>query len=391
MSSLVRVVEPPHTWWVPRPELDAARRILPLIRDLTSGQSRFPPIKDTAHKSVYRLPGLSANTAIYVKIYRRNSWRYLLRQPPGTREARAMIKLRQAGVPVGDLVAVGIQRRFLFGIENLLVVRSAGNLWTLGRWCLGEFREHGDKARQRVTPVLVRLLAAVRRMHDTGIFHGDLNPGNILIDPDGKEFMFIDFHRSRALWPGERRARVWDVCKTVAYFDRYYTPAELAELACAYAPGSGALSRAIRTMWTETTQMIRQRWTSHILDQCCESRTYFRHVTLDTATLHMDRTYDPDAIRQSVSGRADAAEWRHEALPSAQEEARECWRLAVRTSMRGETDETPVALVLRPPAEGGNLLLWDTHSRPKYLLSYMFSLERFDPAGESFLTKTRGN
>ena len=389
MSSFVRIVEPPYTWKVPRAELDYARRILPILSNMEDKKSHVMTIKETPHKSVYRFPGPYSNTAVYVKIYRRDSWRYLLRTPPGTREARIMMKLQQARVPVSDLVAVGVERHFPFEIENLLVVRSAANLWTLGRWCLCEFREHGKEARRCVTPVLMKVLAAVRRMHDAGVFHGDLNPGNILIDPDGEKFLFIDFHRSRSLWTQQGRLRVWDVCKVLSYYDKYYNPSELIDLACAYAPGSGLLSRTIRGLWEETGRRIRQRWVNHILDQCCDSRTYFQQVKLEPTILYIDRGYAPAAVLEFISEASSAGEWRCDELAGTGEEARERWREAVRESMIGEISETPVALVCRPPQDGGNCLIWDPQRQPRYRVSYIFSAERFDPSSDD-LSKTRG-
>lgn len=387
MRSLVRVVEPPYTWRVPRTELDSARQILPVLSNLENGNSRPIPLEDTPHKSVYRLPALRAKMAIYVKVYRRDSWRYLLRTPPGTREARTMIKLRQIGVPVSDLLAVGMRRHFPFRAENLLVVRSPANLWTLGRWCLCEFREHGEEARRRVTPVLARVLAAVRRMHDAGIFHGDLNPGNILIDPDGKEFLFIDFHCSSTIWVQSVHRRTDDICTLFLQLHAHYNLSEIFDLICAYAPGSGFLSGIIRARWEETAAKIRQRWTSHIVDHCCDSQTHFRRVKSDTATLYMDRSYHPDAILEFACGGCNAGEWTCEALSGTQEEARACWREAVRRGATEEISETPIALLCQPPAEGPHLLIWDPNKPPPYRLSYLLSLEPYDPDSQNCLLK----
>jgi serine/threonine protein kinase len=41
--------------------------------------------------------------------------------------------------------------------------------------------------------VLPKVLAAVRRMHDRGIVHMDLNCGNLLISPDLQSVVIIDF------------------------------------------------------------------------------------------------------------------------------------------------------------------------------------------------------
>ncbi|HPA47431.1 MAG TPA: lipopolysaccharide kinase InaA family protein, partial [bacterium] len=194
--SLVRVVEPPYVWRVPRSELETARRILPILSRPDEHPELASTVKDSGHKSIRRIPGDRATSAIYVKTYKRNSIRYLFRTAPASREARIMLKLRAAGVPVSDLVGVGIRRRFPFEIENVLILRSPANLQTLGRWGFEQFQGQGESARRQVSLVLTRILAAIRRMHEVNVYHGDLNTGNILIDPDEMRFYFIDFHRS---------------------------------------------------------------------------------------------------------------------------------------------------------------------------------------------------
>ncbi|MFH1740023.1 MAG: lipopolysaccharide kinase InaA family protein [bacterium] len=388
MPSLVKITEPPYTWRVPRSELDSVRALLPTLSNPENRRNASMPVKETRYTSIYRMPGPRANTAVYIKIYLRDSWRYLVRTPPGTREAQILIKLQQIGVPVSDLLAVGVRRWFPFKIENVLVLRSPANLWTLGRWSLTEFRTHGEEGRRRVTPVLVRILAAVRRMHEAGIYHGDLNPGNVLIDPDGKNFFLIDFHRSRCLWPQKQYRCTEDISELLEYFTGYYSPTDIQDLICAYAPGGGALSHAIRELWETTRENRYERRVKTVVGQCCDSRTFFRSIPSGAATLYVDRQYSPEILLEFESGGTLPSAWRCEELKGCPETNRDSWRAAIRRSMIGEIHETPVALICRDPGTGQSLLIWDTEKEPLYRLSHMFSLDRFDPGGDHFLPKT---
>ncbi len=56
--------------------------------------------------------------------------------------------------------------------------------------------------------IMERVIPTLRSMHDLGIFHMDLNMGNILADEDGDGIMFIDFEYAGAvgLTPPQQKA-----------------------------------------------------------------------------------------------------------------------------------------------------------------------------------------
>ncbi len=382
---LVRVVEPPYVWRVPRSELEAARRILPILSRPDEHPELASTVKDSGHKSIRRIPGDRATSAIYVKTYKRNSIRYLFRTAPASREARIMLKLRNAGVPVNDLVAVGIRRRFPFEVENILVLRSPTNLQTLGRWAFEQFQEQGESARRQVSLVLTRIFAAIRRMHEVNVYHGDLNAGNILIDPDEMRFYFIDFHRSQFLWPGDVKRRTEDISEVLEYFSAYYDHREQLDLAAVYASSESLLSRSIRNSWDKVHQERMEKRIATVAGQCCDNRSYFRTVEADTQRVYMDRRYDAEQILEWISGPELPDGWRAEDVTGSPNDLRDIWRTAIEKSMREQIKETPVALILEIPSEQKGKLIWDTQQPPHYRLSHMFSLERFDPQGDHFL------
>ncbi|HOE10457.1 MAG TPA: lipopolysaccharide kinase InaA family protein [bacterium] len=382
---LVRVVEPPYVWRVPRSELESARRILTILSRPDDRPEDTSTIKDSGHKSIRRLPGDRATSAIYVKTYKRNSIRYLFRTPPASREARIMLKLQGAGVPVNDLVAVGIRRKLPFEVENVLVIRSPSNLQTLGTWSFEQFQERGESARRQVSLVLTRILASVRRIHEVNVYHGDLNPGNILIDPDEMRFYFIDFHRSRFLWPGDIKRRTEDISEVLEYFSAYYDRRERLDLAAVYASSESLLCRSIRDSWDKVHRKRMERRIATVAGQCCENRTYFRTVQSDTRLVYMDRKYDAGRILEWISGPDLPEGLRGEDLTGSPTELREIWRSAVEKSMREQIRETPVAMILETPSEQRGRLIWDTRQPAHYRLSHIFSLERFDPQGDHFL------
>ena len=389
MRSLARIVDPPYTWRVPCSEMETMRGLLAMLRDLSAGNPSYTVIKESRKSSVYRLPSNEPRTEIYLKLYKRDGWRYLLRNPPGTREGRIMRRLRGVGVPVADFVAVGTKRVLPFEIENALIVRSPAGLITLGRWSYCRFQEQGAEARKQVSVLLAKVLAAVRRMHDAGVYHGDLNPGNVLTSPDGREFYFIDFHRSRRLWPQKRYHRTEDISELLEYFSTYYGPAEVEALIRAYTLDDGALLRAIQGLWEKTRVNRYKRRIKTVVNQCCDNRTFFRSMASGSTTLYMDRQYPPQIMEKFINGGALPSAWRCEEIEDDPGAGRLTWREAIRKSMIGEIFETPVAWVYRDPADGKSLLIWDTDKAPHYRLTHMFSLHRFDREGDRFLHKNR--
>ncbi len=375
MSSLSKITDPPYVWRTAPSERETVRDLLPVLRDLNADNPSCTVIKESPCNSIYQLPSNRPGTETYARLYRRDDWHYWLRNPPGTREGRIMRRLRRVGVPVADFVAVGTKRILPFEIENTLVIRSPARLMTLGRWSYDQFQEHGAEARKRVSPLLARVLAAVRRMHEAGICHGDMNPGNVLVDPEGRQFILVDFHRSQAVWPQPFRRRAWDVCKALTFFDKYYETSGLYDLISAYS--SGSLARKIREHRGEIVQRIRAHQASSILEQCFSSQTYFRNTETANDTVFSDRQYEIAEIQRWTSERNGPGNWSTEEISGTAQEARDRWHDAVRQAIYEERPGCPVALVCRSGSENKHSLIWDLSGNPEYVLSHTFSLERF--------------
>jgi 3-deoxy-D-manno-octulosonic acid kinase len=113
------------------------------------------------------------------------------------REFRLLARLRELGLPVPVPVAAGYRRGGLTYTAALLTERlpSAMPLPALMRAGLL------DAARWRA------IGACLRRFHDAGAQHADLNAHNILLDESGQVWL-LDFDRGRLRAPGAWRERV---------------------------------------------------------------------------------------------------------------------------------------------------------------------------------------
>lgn len=112
------------------------------------------------------------------------------------REFRLLMRLRQLGLPVPAPVAAGYRRGAFTYAAELLTERlpSAMPLSALLRAGLA------DPARWRA------IGACLRRFHDAGARHADLNAHNILLGESGQVWL-LDFDRGRLCAPGAWRER----------------------------------------------------------------------------------------------------------------------------------------------------------------------------------------
>lgn len=112
------------------------------------------------------------------------------------REWSLLAELAGLGLPVPRPVAARYCRRGLVYSADLVTVRLPGVRSLAERLAAGEAGQPAWRA----------VGACIRRFHDLGIWHADLNAHNVQLDEAGKAWL-LDFDRGRRwpLWPGWRR------------------------------------------------------------------------------------------------------------------------------------------------------------------------------------------
>ena len=144
--------------------------------------------------------------AAVLRRYLRGGWmarisrdRYLFtgwRRSRPVAEFRVLERLESLGLPVPAPLAAGVRRRGLVCTGAVLTRRIPG------------VRPLADllAARAQDADLWRRVGACVRRFHDAGVVHADLNARNILVDAGGAVYL-IDFDRARIRNGAERRFR----------------------------------------------------------------------------------------------------------------------------------------------------------------------------------------
>ncbi|WP_287124496.1 3-deoxy-D-manno-octulosonic acid kinase [Chromohalobacter sp.] len=105
------------------------------------------------------------------------------------REMRLTATLKQRGLPVPTPVAAAVWRHAL-SYEAALITRVIPGVQALA-----------ERLPTADTPLLARVGQTIRRFHDVGLDHVDLNARNLLVDADDRVWL-IDLDRCRLRAPG---------------------------------------------------------------------------------------------------------------------------------------------------------------------------------------------
>jgi len=113
------------------------------------------------------------------------------------REFGLLYALSARRLPVPTPVAARYLRRGLTYQAELVTARLPGSRSLAERWLAGEMRDESWLAAGR----------CIRRFHDAGVQHADLNAHNVMLGEDG-EVWLLDFDRGRLRRPGRWQGRV---------------------------------------------------------------------------------------------------------------------------------------------------------------------------------------
>jgi 3-deoxy-D-manno-octulosonic acid kinase len=159
----------------------------------TMGQTALPGGRGSA--SIITLPKIGA---VVLRRYRRGGLigkvlvdRYLFSSRP-FRELSVLAFARTRNVPVPEVLGASSTRIGLVWHRGHIVTRLIPDSRTLP-----VFIKEKRKDARRVSEVLKKAGAAIKKMHEAGIDHADLNMNNILVDAKDNVFI-IDFDKATA-------------------------------------------------------------------------------------------------------------------------------------------------------------------------------------------------
>jgi tRNA A-37 threonylcarbamoyl transferase component Bud32 len=156
--------------------------------------------------------------------------------PRPFRELCVTATLQQRGAPVVEVYGAAVVWRIPACYRGWLATRYVDGARTFWEWLSAA--PSATASRQ----IFGEIGRAVRRLHDCGARHPDLNANNILVSP-AAGVLFIDFDRARlAAGNGDAPARdldrLWRSLRKLDREGRHVTPADFELLRAAYRDGS---------------------------------------------------------------------------------------------------------------------------------------------------------
>lgn len=187
---------------------DAGDALSPAVFDLDAHLNNgiAQVVKHGPARTVYRIE--FNGTTIYWKHCRISgvrSWlRQCLRPPKARMEFERALELKNHGIPTIEPLAWGTRKGEYAG-ESFLITKELANAASLQTLLFEQFSSasggNQSTRRRRLSKLLGRFMA---QLHEVGIAHPDLHPGNILVVNDENEcprFHLIDLHSVRMGMP----------------------------------------------------------------------------------------------------------------------------------------------------------------------------------------------
>ncbi|MBU0679035.1 MAG: lipopolysaccharide kinase InaA family protein [Verrucomicrobia bacterium] len=135
----------------------------------------------------------------FYKRFRIKGWRQLHKPRRARTTVKTESRLAEQGFNVPRAVCVIEKRRLGIAVDSALITRAIPNAHRLSHILnRSEFRERLSTDRRRA--LLRSFMKEVARLHNAGMYHGDLHLHNVLcrINDDGFEFFWMDNERGRS-------------------------------------------------------------------------------------------------------------------------------------------------------------------------------------------------
>lgn len=351
----------------------------PLFDALRGDERGVEVLRRAQRKRVFRqpVPG-DASRHAYLKLYDRAGLGAFL-SPPALREARGMQFLPSLGIEVPRVVAAGVSSPLGLRRFSALVSMTPARFRPFGVHA-HRVLDLGEGSRAVLVEDLGGLHALLRRMHDAGFFHGDLNLGNVLFDPAAREYCFVDFHRSAAGVRRKTRERTSDLSKLREFFEAHVPWPEWERLLREqYCAGDVALASQVLQGWEDVRRERAARKIAGTVRNALAGEHHFaRHEAAGASMIYSRQAgIAPEALVELAKS-GGGGRVRVLGACGAGARAREAWAEAVQRAASGEPGAMPLACV---ELEGRAVLLGLDGEEPRYSLRRVFSLRRFAEVG----------
>ena len=176
-----------------------------LVNDTDGRRSDFLKVPSSSFANVFkcRLSFKDTIHNVYLKQYLYRSWldfvKHLFRNSRGMRDFRASLMLQRNGFNTPDIIAIGEKRLGPCCMKTFLITGELTGAKPIHQIIAHLGRGPSERGQAERKKFIFSFGQTVGRMHNSGIFHGDLRLGNILAkkNENGWQFFFIDNERTR--------------------------------------------------------------------------------------------------------------------------------------------------------------------------------------------------
>lgn len=216
----------------------------------------------------------------------RDRLKYLFRPPKAFSEHRTLVRLREAGIPAPEPLAVASKRNGAFLESSILVTRSLGDVVPLGGYVL----ERIDAATHAETAAFTERFARfVRGLHDAGVRHRDFHASNVMVASNASAFHLVDVDGVSMGGSLTANARLANLSVIGHFFCRVVPRHWRLRFLKAHLGADADWRAAARSVECRAERGMRKIWASRdrrILGQ----NKYFRHVRVGNLIGHRRRT-----------------------------------------------------------------------------------------------------
>lgn len=248
------------TWWIDREYLHLFSEFL--NRESAAAGER--PVKESALRSVTSLPLDWGETVLVIKRQRYPTKLALLKNlvvtSKGVAEWRMARALLVRGIPTCLPIAMGKRRRLGVLKETILVTKGLEEVCDLFQYYQGVLSlPHGPAQRRAKKELAWALADLLSRAHKAGVFHQDLNGGNILVrkdEGDGLSLFLIDLHRVKLGRPSFSKV-VANLSQLGPLFQETTSRADRLRFLTAYLSGGRLPAHPGQAFWNKVRSLAR--------------------------------------------------------------------------------------------------------------------------------------
>jgi tRNA A-37 threonylcarbamoyl transferase component Bud32 len=268
-------------------------------------------IKDSRVRwaAIYPVPGPHS---LFIKKYRVRDWKDRLKSLLTASKARKEWKISRAfrgkGVRIPEPVGVMEKRHRGFLVESIYISEAMDGFQPLMDFITerfgGEELTEEDKAEKRRH---VQLLGdTVRRIHEGGLFHGDLHAGNFLTRRSGEgELYLIDLHWARMERALSRRQRFWNIAQLFYSLNSILDQRDKETFLEAYA---GSPSQPLLTRVDKLAGRIQRRHQRSRVKRCLKESSLFTVDRWDGYRLYRRRDVSRMALMDMIHAHREIVE-----------------------------------------------------------------------------------